>query len=101
MRLQRVRIWVSEPWEFGTECGVGPFEAVVEAEKDGRLFLRLVTELSFNQHEFPAAIATPRHEAETTSGVKQAVNLMFIEDGTAPLSEGNELPRSGTLPAIG
>jgi hypothetical protein len=36
-----VAVTISDPWEFGTECGTGPFEGIIEEISEIRMLIKL------------------------------------------------------------
>jgi len=50
---KRVEFLVSDPWELGTECGVGPFAAVVISALSEGLLLQLGARIEFKPRTAP------------------------------------------------
>jgi hypothetical protein len=74
---------VSEPWEFGTANGVGPFRVVVIASAELRLvLLQLVERLEFEGVAIDYLIGFPRYQGselrEATDGDGLHLNLVPV-----------------------
>jgi hypothetical protein len=59
----RASVQVSEPWEFGTECGVGTFEGLVVDEDEGRLLITLDKPVIYKGTNYRMLMGRPRHAA--------------------------------------
>jgi hypothetical protein len=64
-----VSVLVSEPWEFGTEHGVGPFTATVFQVNEGGdreqgVLLQLTAPLTYQGVQCEYLIASPRYAGE-------------------------------------
>jgi hypothetical protein len=69
-----VTLYVSEPWDFGTEVGVGPFPVVIEQVsirfhaysqkiyQHESLLLRLKSPFAYQNLKCEFLLASPRHE---------------------------------------
>jgi hypothetical protein len=77
-----VDLSVSDPWEFGTECGEGPFRGRVVDVAEGALAVRLEAPLQYRGKTLVAAIVRPRHGGESTEVLKQTrrlvANFLFL-----------------------
>jgi hypothetical protein len=62
LKGRQVTFQVSDPWDFGTEHGVGPFPASIEAASQQGLLLQLAKPLVYKGLPFRFVVATPRHE---------------------------------------
>lgn len=87
----RVSITVSDPWDFGTEHGTGPFAAkVLQAGSnywvsgEDALLLQLETSLSYQGSTCEYFVATPRFEigslASLISGYKVECNFTRVPE---------------------
>jgi len=75
------RIWISDPWDFGTECGVGPFEGVIVQSEPRSLLIRLDAPIDYRSTRLVGVIAQPRHvERYFTSADSETIpaNFMFL-----------------------
>jgi len=87
-----VNLIVSDPWEFGTEHGTGPFTGRIvhvgsSASGDVAVLLRLDDPLSFKGESLQCFIATPRLEEDKlenlADGAQVNVNLTRITEDQA------------------
>lgn len=101
----RVGIFVSDPWEFGTECGVGPFPATVTAAEPTALLLHLDTPIRYRGAELLSVLIRPRHAPGTIERLVSegglAANLTFLRVEVGALSGVTEESQAGMVPAIG
>jgi hypothetical protein len=89
-----VILYVSDPWDFGTECGVGPFIGVVVGSGENRLAVRLKQVIHYRNHELRIALASVRHQGRPLTGLGREpvpANLAliperFTAEGTIDLS---------------
>jgi hypothetical protein len=59
-----VSITVSDPWEFGTECGTGPFAGTITDVASDWLIIRLAVPIAYRGNEAvgsKSASGLPRH----------------------------------------
>jgi len=64
-----VSLVVSDPWEFGSECGTGPFSGVITDASGDSLIIRLAMPLSYRGRTFFAGLARPRHVGDQPGSV--------------------------------
>lgn len=100
-----VRVFVSDPWEFGTECGVGPFAAtIVDVDKD-TLLLNLREPIEYRGSHLRTLVARARYAPGTieqsTSEERLAANLVFFRFLFKALSQVTCDAKEGMVPAIG
>jgi hypothetical protein len=79
-----VLISISDPWDFGTECGVGPFSGQCHSLGQGEYLVKLEHSISYRDRIFQAAIVRPRHAGINISSVPDEVsiesaNILLIE----------------------
>jgi hypothetical protein len=86
----KVDVLVSDPWEFGTECGVGPFPALVESA-NGELLLRLEAPIQYRGAQLLSVVAAPRHSPDRS----------FLRTLVTNSSELTDQAKAGMVPAIG
>jgi hypothetical protein len=74
---------ISDPWDFVTMHGAGPFPAVVLASGSGAILLRLNSPLRFAGVDYGHLVATARHAApnleSAAHSVAVPVNLVPVE----------------------
>ncbi len=83
----RVIIMISDPWEFGTENGCGPFEGSLLKTDDGSTALRLDKPLTFKNISYEHLVVTSRYDVdlvrELQMGNESAANFAPVgKDGT-------------------
>jgi hypothetical protein len=102
---EKVRVQVSDPWEFGTECGVGPFGAVIVAAWRDVLLLRLEKPIEYRGARLVCVVAKPRHASDTTESLASAgtlaANFSFLRTVVTTESQLDDQARAGMVPAIG
>ena len=54
-------VLISDPWEFGTECGVGPFRGRVVERTESAILIALDSPLLYQSKTLRGMIAMPRH----------------------------------------
>jgi hypothetical protein len=59
---KKLILMVSDPWDFGTEHGNGPFEVTVKSESRSALLLKLSKSFMFDGVEWEMLSITSRHE---------------------------------------
>jgi hypothetical protein len=64
-----VSIVVSDPWEFGSECGTGPFFGTITDASADTLIVRLAKPIAYRGRTFPTGIAKPRHVGDQPASV--------------------------------
>jgi len=101
----RVEIRVSDPWEFGTECGIGPFPAMVTSVEPAALLLHLETPIRYRGVELLSVRVMPRHAPGTierlVSEGRLAANLSFLRVEAGTLADVADDAKAGMVPAIG
>ena len=83
----RVKLMVSDPWEFGTEVGSGPFYGVVERTKESDLLLSLEKPIRFRTVGCSHMLASPRHVGtgfdRLITGTQVPASLVLITKAVA------------------
>ena len=78
-------ILVSDPWDFCSECGSGPFHAVVDRVRQGTLLVRLDSPVSYHGARLEYLVVSPRYaggiEQSLLAGQVVPVGMTWI-DGT-------------------
>lgn len=102
----QVDLYVSDPWEFGTECGEGPFSGTVTDVAKDALTVRLETPLRYQGKDLVAVVVRPRYTGESTDlltrtrqlvanflfltrNVQSLAALLPLEDGIAAIGSAN------------
>lgn len=82
-------LMVSDPWDFGEEHGVGPFEVIVERISETHVFLKVVHPWVYMNILWEYLVGTGRHGplAAVLTGEKVSVNLIrgTLEDANIDL----------------
>lgn len=76
-----VEILVSDPWDFGTECGVGPFSGIIINATAEKLVIRLSKPISYSGKTLHTAAASPRHVGDSPEAVttkRLSANFMLL-----------------------
>jgi hypothetical protein len=94
-------IFISDPWDFGTECGVGPFKGKVVERTASAILIALDSPLVYRSNTLLGVIALPRHANQFEIGGSQAtaVNMLLTASASVGLL-AKPLP-SNSLSAVG
>ena len=97
--IERVALMISDPWEFGTKCGVGPFygrivdsqvEKISHVDVEAAL-VELESPINYLDAVHTSAICHLRHEAtsfgDVQTGRAVSVNLTLLPVKAKRLSE--------------
>ena len=82
----RVQVLVSDPWEFGTECGVSPHGArFIECDDEGVGLFELEPPLEYRSKVFHRFSASARSEADSLEDilagkVDATVNMQLLDE---------------------
>ena len=86
-----VDLTVSDPWEFGTECGIGPFRGTITDADDDRILIRLEEELHYQGKELNTVISRPRHYGDDNRAIlsngRLAANMLLMSAKFTVLGE--------------
>ena len=93
----RAATTISDPWEFGTECGVGPFFGYVADYDDIRILVILEKPITYRGGSYGCVIGRPRHSTHLD------IDLLAVSD--VPMNLGLyegciSLAEEGTAPGI-
>ena len=66
----KVEFYVSDPWEFGTEHGCGPFQATIFRASSRCVLIRLDTPLTFDGTRYEYIVVAPRHDNVSLSDLE-------------------------------
>ncbi len=85
---KRIEIVVSDPWDFVTDNGSGPFAAVVERVEGDAILIRLDSVVTSGGQAFEFFVVTPRSESDDLADLGLAgrtvnCNLAAISDDAA------------------
>lgn len=94
-----VLIVVSDPWEFGTECGTGPFFGPILDATNAKLLVRFSKPVNYQGKTLLVALGQCRHigdSLEKLSEKPMAVNLVLLPEAVEKIAELNpEKDREG------
>ena len=78
---------VSDPWDFNSQHGTGPFVMAVESAGGDELLLRLANALTYNRVAFDRVVATARYVNDRlvvlAEGDRVSVNLTPVPSQTS------------------
>jgi hypothetical protein len=98
-----VAVSVSDPFEFGTECGDRPFSGTIVDATPDAVLVRLDKPLKYQGKTLLAAVVRPRHAGDSTAQLqsegKLFANILFLARDVATLA-GLSAKEEG-VPAIG
>ena len=101
----RAVLIVSDPWEFGTECGTGPFLGVIKDKDSGKVLIILDKKISYGGNDYPACICIPRHKGKDVNdilyGERISVNIMLISVQVSSFLDVNRQRQYKTQAVIG
>ena len=105
LKGSRVALVISDPWEFGSECGTGPFVGNIKDEDSGKTLVRFDKAISYGGTNYPLCICSPRHQGKDISdilnGEKIAANMMLISAKIESLSDVDQQSQYETQAIIG
>ncbi|MBN2423477.1 MAG: hypothetical protein JXR46_07880 [Calditrichaceae bacterium] len=58
---KEVYIMISDPWEFGSHFGCGPFKCIIKSTKDNKILLQLFEAIEYNKTTIEFLIAQSRY----------------------------------------
>ena len=100
-----VQVLVSDPWEFGTECGVGPFAGNIADIDKEMLLITLETPISCQGSKLYSIVAQARHAPASlerlAEGKRLEANLFMLRSRMTNASELSDEVKTGGVPALG
>jgi hypothetical protein len=99
-----VSILISDPWEFGTECGTGPFTGMVTEAAADRLLITLSLPIQYQGKVFRTVVAGPRYigvDVASVAATAMPSNLMLLPMEIGSLSELRPNSQRAGIAAIG
>lgn len=96
---------VSDPWEFGTECGVGPFLGSVSDHDDVRLLVVLDEPIVYRGVAYSSILGRPRlsdrlRVDHLSSSEGLFMNLALMPGRTSRLEEDIVAPAIGAIGSV-
>ena len=87
----KVALVISDPWEFGSECGTGPFLGVIKNLEEEKILIALDKSITYGGIEYYACICKPRHQGKEFKGILNgeniSANIMLDSTNTASFHE--------------
>ncbi|MDZ4224525.1 MAG: hypothetical protein U1D33_01315 [bacterium] len=75
-----VILMISEPWDFGTECGVGPFTGSISDIEGQRVLIKLDEPIKYEGKFYYTMFGKIRHEGFSMTSLAQQkpISLNFV-----------------------
>jgi hypothetical protein len=70
---KRVALEISDPWDFGTECGTGAFYGLISDADDKSVLVVLEDSIEYAKRVYTRAMCDVRHEGVSTVDLWQRV----------------------------
>jgi len=100
-----VALVISDPWEFGTECGTGPFLGTIKGKDSGKALILLDKTILYSGTNYSVCICTSRHQGkdidDILNGKKVAANMMLISTKITSFSDINGQSKYKSQAVIG
>lgn len=100
-----IALRISDPWDFGTQCGVGPFFGSAIDEDNNRLLLLFTKPITYLDLTYQSALCSLRHKGSSIRdlicGGAIAVNVVLLTDQPARLNDVRECEFKKGFAAIG
>lgn len=87
-----VLIFVSDPWEFGSECGTGPFFGPILDATNAKLLVRFSKPVNYEGKTLLVAVGQCRHVGDTLENLSEkpmAMNLVLFPEAVEIIAELN------------
>jgi hypothetical protein len=104
LRNLHVEIMVTDPWEFGSDCGTGPFAGTTIDTIANGLVIQLDRPIQYRGQEFRTVLARPRHERDPLDAIatrRVAANLLLIPRDLPPGAEVKPSATEDGMAAVG
>jgi len=96
---------ISDPWEFGTECGIGPFFGIIKDKNSGKALIYLDKTISYSGTNYSVCVCTSRHQGkdidDILNGEKVAANMMLISTKATSFSDVDKQSQNKSQAVIG
>ncbi len=90
----RVEVFITDPWDFGSKNGVGPFYGNVVDSDEKKILIRLDKPLGYSDTEYVYLLGEKRHEGDSIGAMSgEAIPMNFV------LLEGPSLNRLSDITA--
>ena len=101
----KVALVGSDPWEFVSECGAGPFQGNIKDEKSGKVLVCFNRTLLYDGIDYSVCICSARHHGKDVlnilNGEKIPVNIMLISGNVTSLTQIDQRGQHKTQAIIG
>lgn len=101
----KVSLFISDPWEFGTECGTGPFHGSIVDMDDGRIMVLLDKTILYEGYNYVICICSSRFQGKDIKDifnkVKIPANMMLISANVRSFNDLKQQLQYQTQAAIG
>jgi hypothetical protein len=101
----KVTLMISDPWDFGTECGVGPFNGEFADLDRDRMLVRLERPIKYSNRIFKSALCHVRHEGISTDNLRErtrvSVNITLLSEDFTSLNKVDQAVFKEGFGAIG
>jgi len=95
-----VTITVGDPWEFGAQCGVGPFPGRVVEERPDAVAVVLDVPLSYEGKRLASVVIRPWHVGDQVAalgdGQEVMANCLFTDNESVSLTQGDKTGMAAT-----
>lgn len=86
----QIAIIISDPWEFGTECGTGPFIGTISDVTNEMLIIKLLTPINYSGKNLQTAIGKSRHAGNSIDTIitkAMPANMLLLDSSIKLASE--------------
>ena len=90
---KRVALSISDPWDFGTECGTVPFTGTIARIDDEHIVVRLDDSISYRGREFRIGMVRSRYADEPIGSVRSrtlAANILLLPLGLVEVTPSTD-----------
>ena len=85
---------MSDPWEFCTESGTGPFNGVIKDKDTEHILIELDCPIHYQGMKFKIAVSRPRHNQtqneDILKGEPLPSNILLMTSNEMTLTEANK-----------
>ncbi|HPR50095.1 MAG TPA: hypothetical protein PK341_19100 [Spirochaetota bacterium] len=101
----KVTLKISDPWEFGTECGIGPFKGIIKDTNIDHILIKLENPIKYNGKVLIVALCRPRHSGskieDILNRIQLSANILLLSVDTDSISTINNDRSINSAPVIG
>lgn len=100
-----VSLVVTDPWEFGTECGTGPFPGRIIDLEPTRALMQLHSPIDYKGRHFVGALVACRHQDATMDQIVEMrevpANIVLLAAAISSLQDFEDMRPDDCLAVIG